>query len=115
TAGADHGPARCMSLCFVSGFASLGSSVSCAPLRGAHELSHIRQEIRAVHVSFGVDRDAFRQARSARVWVRTRIGNQVFHRSITRAADSDTAPGAEVEAVAGLGERQLPDVGPAVT
>src|SRR4051794_227227 len=66
-----------------------------------HELANISKVVRPVDVAVAVCGDTFRHARTAGVRVGTGIRNEVLHRANARAADSDSAPRAEIEGIAG--------------
>src|SRR5437867_86752 len=60
-----------------------------------HRVLHhpLRSHFCAVDISLSVHRHTLGRARSRKVWphTRLRIGNEVFERSVFRAADSDPA------------------------
>ena len=70
--------------------------------------------VRAIDVSLTVRCHPFRQARVGAVGVGTGIRNEVLHLAVARAADPNAVPAAKVEAVAGIGQSVVAQVGPAV-
>src|SRR5262249_26077453 len=79
-----------------------------------HELSDVSEKIRTVYVAFKIRGHAFRHARSARVWIGTRIRYEGCDGTVRGAADANAALRARVKGITGLRQRQLSGVGPAV-
>src|ERR1700674_4275135 len=79
-----------------------------------NEFSDIAKKIRAVYIALGIRGDAFRQARTAGVRIRTRIGNEILDRTIAGAPNSNASLGAQVIGITGLWQCILSGVGPAI-
>src|SRR5258708_3613924 len=78
------------------------------------KLPHVVEEVGAVDVSLGIDRDPFSQARRAGIGIGAWIWNQILDRPIARAADAYPAASSGIQSITGLRKRQLADVRAAV-
>src|SRR5215831_16777911 len=79
-----------------------------------HEFSDISKKIRTVHIAFKIRGHAFRNARSARIRIWTRVRDEGCDGTVHGAADANAALRARVKGITGLWQRQLSGVGPAV-
>src|SRR5438046_1816605 len=77
-----------------------------------HEFSNRSEEIRTVYIALGVHGNTFRHTRTTRVWIRTRIGNQVLDRTVPGASNSNAPLTARIVSIAGRRQSGLSGVGP---